>query len=751
MFAPDDSFPIHSGNRGFFVLLASDRRARASCLHYWSSPRGAAAVLLVLSAAPGTAVAQSSNDTGDDADSGYDFFGVSALADGITTRFVLGNFLAVEEFVALSSVSAEARLEIGRSTALAVLPDPGDLVLGLSGTLAALAGVAGLPDYPAVSRADYPTDAGGRGDAGARRRPRRAAAPHRSATAPRLRPRVHRQLRRHRRRRPADSRLHQVRVGGPAHRSAHLRVDRHEHRQRHPRPGRVAAHRPGHEHRHRARRRRQDHSDARRHEGRGRRIAGMPVGIDENGFTSPNGSEAMAPIIESLAAPLAASGIRVRVTPGERLIAPMQGDAHDVGLPHDRVHDARRRTSTRPRYAVVRQGLGHRRGIGSGRQPPRRRAGRRHRRARRRGRPRVPSLDAAAARSTTSPARRRGVDAVGGTGDDDATGAGTVAAIKPMDFRSMYRWTALAMALAVALWLWAPAPARRRSSRTVPTCALSGGGDGDRTPIRRSRPALIQATPEALERFRDPRTVLAIVAGIGAAVRYLAMHLLHSLTAELARENESIRLLVHPAFLVRRDPQTHKLLELRPGSSQSGLPARSRAPRNTCRGRAKSHPAQPDEAPGWLSESWVAAEIGRLPGARGIRELTANVRRVLADVQLVADDTPAIHSKLARAVNAVERFSHGKVPTPEQLGELLRWLDRGNFIFLGYCEYAILDSGRPARGRAEAGDGTRPAPGGPRGSPPGNPPDACRSSPQAGVHALHLRYEIIRPAAGLPG
>ena len=50
-------------------------------------------------------------------------------------------------------------------------------------------------------------------------------------------------------------------------------------------------------------------------------------------------------------------------------------------------------------------------------------------------------------------------------------------------------------------------------------------------------------------------------------------HLLHSLTAELARENESIRLLVHPAFLVRRDPQTYELLELRPGSSQSWLPA----------------------------------------------------------------------------------------------------------------------------------------------------------------------------------
>ena len=40
-----------------------------------------------------------------------------------------------------------------------------------------------------------------------------------------------------------------------------------------------------------------------------------------------------------------------------------------------------------------------------------------------------------------------------------------------------------------------------------------------------ARPALIQATPEALERFRDPRTVLAIVAGVGAAVALLLGYL----------------------------------------------------------------------------------------------------------------------------------------------------------------------------------------------------------------------------------
>ena len=46
-------------------------------------------------------------------------------------------------------------------------------------------------------------------------------------------------------------------------------------------------------------------------------------------------------------------------------------------------------------------------------------------------------------------------------------------------------------------------------------------------------------------------------------------HLLHSLTAELTRRNESIRLLVHPNFLVRREPQTDRLLEVQPGDRKS--------------------------------------------------------------------------------------------------------------------------------------------------------------------------------------
>ncbi|AXJ09240.1 NAD-glutamate dehydrogenase [Arthrobacter sp. PM3] len=158
-------------------------------------------------------------------------------------------------------------------------------------------------------------------------------------------------------------------------------------------------------------------------------------------------------------------------------------------------------------------------------------------------------------------------------------------------------------------------------------------------------------------------------------------HLIHSLTAELGRRNESVRLLVHPGFLVRRDPRTDRLTEVRHSSPPSGLPGRGAGGPGTAASGTGQAP------PGWFAETWVAAEIGRLPGSRAIAELIGTVRRILADVQLVSDDAPAIHSCLARAITSLDRLPAGTVPAPAQLAELLGWLDHGNFTFLGYSEY----------------------------------------------------------------
>lgn len=92
----------------------------------------------------------------DVAESGYDFLDLHALADGMTVDFNLRGFLPIEDLVGLSSITSESHFGVGRSASLAALPDPGDLILTLPGTLAALAGVAGIPDYPAAASADHP-------------------------------------------------------------------------------------------------------------------------------------------------------------------------------------------------------------------------------------------------------------------------------------------------------------------------------------------------------------------------------------------------------------------------------------------------------------------------------------------------------------------------------------------------------------------------------------------------------------------
>jgi hypothetical protein len=85
-----------------------------------------------------------------------DFVNAFGNADGIDVTVEVENALPIEQVVSLTTVSAEARLSLAQSTALAALPDPGDTVISLPGTIGGLTGLSGLPNYPAAVRADYP-------------------------------------------------------------------------------------------------------------------------------------------------------------------------------------------------------------------------------------------------------------------------------------------------------------------------------------------------------------------------------------------------------------------------------------------------------------------------------------------------------------------------------------------------------------------------------------------------------------------
>ncbi|MHC6218984.1 NAD-glutamate dehydrogenase [Arthrobacter sp. MMS24-S77] len=152
-------------------------------------------------------------------------------------------------------------------------------------------------------------------------------------------------------------------------------------------------------------------------------------------------------------------------------------------------------------------------------------------------------------------------------------------------------------------------------------------------------------------------------------------YLVPSVTAEIARDNAPIRLLVHPTFSVTRDAATHRLTDVHRGPLRSGL-ASGVEP------SASVTPMDHDDG-GPLTEAWIAVEISRLPDETSAEHLVERLQNVLGDVRAAAEDTAAIHQELADEVLRLDGLSQA-VPAAREVQELLRWLDDGNFVFLGY-------------------------------------------------------------------
>ncbi len=203
------------------------------------------------------------------------------------------------------------------------------------------------------------------------------------------------------------------------------------------------------------------------------------------------------------------------------------------------------------------------------------------------------------------------------------------------------------------------------------------------------------------ERREPGQTIIGVLneadASVVAIVTDELPYLPPSVTAEIARDAASIRLLVHPVFSVVRDPGTHRLIEVHRGPHRRGLPA----------GVELSVPGptaeEDDHDGGRLTEAWVAIEIPRLADEQRADELTERLQAVIADVRAAAEDAAAIHDELAGEIRRLDN-----VPDGREARELLRWLDDGNFIFLGYRGkhgLGLLRKG-PAAGPGTTGPGT---------------------------------------------
>jgi glutamate dehydrogenase len=162
--------------------------------------------------------------------------------------------------------------------------------------------------------------------------------------------------------------------------------------------------------------------------------------------------------------------------------------------------------------------------------------------------------------------------------------------------------------------------------------------------------------------------------------------LVGSVTALLTGYHLDIHLLVHPLVVVRREPMG-KLTEV-------------------------AAEVEPDDAiDGDIVESWMRVEIDPVRDRDGREQLESELRRVLTDVREAVEDWPKMRQRALGLADELEasRTSDTRPPVPEKditdSVELLRWLAREHFTFLGYREYK-LEHGSDGEARLEAVHGT---------------------------------------------
>ncbi|GAB3134685.1 NAD-glutamate dehydrogenase [Marisediminicola antarctica] len=159
--------------------------------------------------------------------------------------------------------------------------------------------------------------------------------------------------------------------------------------------------------------------------------------------------------------------------------------------------------------------------------------------------------------------------------------------------------------------------------------------------------------------------------------------LVDSVTAELVRQSSAIHLVVHPLLVVARNRQTNDLVSVRRMPTEIGISS----------GDTSSMPdishllASEDDAS--HMESWIAIEIDRASDEAQAR-LVEGLKRVLDDVRAAVDDWHFMRAKAVQIADALGRVAGAEeIPDLRQTQELLRWLDRDNFTFLGYREYDL--------------------------------------------------------------
>ncbi|MCX5261597.1 NAD-glutamate dehydrogenase [Streptomyces canus] len=143
--------------------------------------------------------------------------------------------------------------------------------------------------------------------------------------------------------------------------------------------------------------------------------------------------------------------------------------------------------------------------------------------------------------------------------------------------------------------------------------------------------------------------------------------LVDSVTNELTRQGRGIHVVIHPQVVVRRD-LTGKLIEVLTLPPVGDLP----------------HDAH--------TESWIHVEIDRETDRGDLKQITADLLRVLSDVRESVEDWEKMRDA---ALRMADELPAEPVATDlrdmeiDEARELLRWLAADHFTFLGFREYQL--------------------------------------------------------------
>lgn len=161
--------------------------------------------------------------------------------------------------------------------------------------------------------------------------------------------------------------------------------------------------------------------------------------------------------------------------------------------------------------------------------------------------------------------------------------------------------------------------------------------------------------------------------------------LVDSVNAEIVRQKSAIHLVVHPLFVVTRNRATGELVKVDKVPSTVGLSSG-----DTATMPSLSHLiAEGDNAS--HMESWIAVEIDRL--SKEARDLLEDgLRRILGNVRAAVEDWPKMRNKALQISADLDKVANpAQITELRQAQDLLRWLDEGNFTFLGYREYDLVN------------------------------------------------------------